>query len=243
MLSETSSFTISSAHSTTFASTTTEAVTSGDTTTEETTVTESASASETTSAETTSIETTVTSVITSASSDITEAPTTTETTTTAAASTTAALKFRLIAQGGPGDNKPIKSGYQRSSAILFTDSSLGYTEASFTVDPVTGHLLLDNGLPICSLNSGDLEVCPSSLSPTESMVTCETPTGQQLQCSVPQKSCTFNAGTGLVCVPTGVMYDTTYTGTLAAGVYTVQLGPAGGKSGSAAMSLIIEYDS
>ncbi|KAF4332479.1 hypothetical protein FBEOM_13729 [Fusarium beomiforme] len=251
--SETSSFTISSAYSTTFASTTTEAVTSGDTTTQEISVSESTSASEATatkttsteatSTEATSIETIAPSVITSASSEITEAPTTTEPTTTAAASTTALPKFRLVAQGGPSNNMPLKASYQSRSTLLFTESSVGYTEASFTVNPVNGQLSLDNGQTICASTAyGTLEVCPSTLSPTESVVTCETPLGQQLQCSVPQTSCTYGAATGTVCTPTGVNFDTMYTGTIASGVYNLELGPAGGKSGSVATSLILQYD-
>ncbi|KAF9767664.1 hypothetical protein IL306_015124 [Fusarium sp. DS 682] len=245
-----SSFTLSLATSATVASTTTEAVTPTDTTTEATTVTETdtASTEATTSGDTTSEATTfATSVATteatsatgadttteimttsdtvSASSEITQAPTTTEATTTAAPTTTTVPMFRLLAESGPYANEPVLSNRNKFSQLIFS-SAPGYTEAYFTVDTPTGHLLLDGHLPVCGFFPGDgtsaFTVCSDNMSAQEKFLTCEAPTSSQLECTVPEIECNMFSG----CTATGNLWGTTYIGASGGtGAKTAILGP------------------
>ncbi|EXK49817.1 hypothetical protein FOMG_02297 [Fusarium oxysporum f. sp. melonis 26406] len=226
----TSSFTLSSDTSATFASTTTEAVTTADTTTEATTEvtlavteTDTASTEATTSGDTTTeaasttgadatTETMTTSGTVTASSEITQAPTTTEETTTAAATTTAVPMFRLLAENGGYANQPLLATRYPFTPLMFS-SAQGYTEAYFTVDATTGHLLLDGHLPVCGFQPGDgtssFTVCSNNMGAQEQFLTCEAPTSSQLECTVPEVQCSMFSQT---CTNTGALWGTTYIG-------------------------------
>ncbi|PCD46580.1 hypothetical protein AU210_001983 [Fusarium oxysporum f. sp. radicis-cucumerinum] len=238
----TSSFTLSFDTSATFASTTTEAVTTADTTTEATTEvtsavteTDTASTEATTSGDTTTeattfatstgtteaasttgadatTETMTTSGTVTASSEITQAPTTTEETTTAAATTTAVPMFRLLAENGGYANQPLLATRYPFTPLMFS-SAKGYTEAYFTVDATTGHLLLDGHLPVCGIQPGDgtssFTVCSNNMGAQEQFLTCEAPTSSQLECTVPEVQCNMFSQT---CTNTGALWGTTYIG-------------------------------
>ncbi|KAF5694914.1 activator of stress 1 [Fusarium denticulatum] len=190
----TSTFTLSSDTSATFASTTTEAVTSADTTTGVTTeVTSAVTETDTASTEatfssdatieattfatstaiteiasTTGADTTTEAVTTSgtvaASSEITETPTTTEETSTAAATTTAVPMFRLVPAAGVYSGEPLLSSRGHFSPLIFNHAQ-DYSTAYFTVDTTTGRLLLDGTLPICGYFPGD---------DTSALIVCDT---------------------------------------------------------------------
>ncbi|KAL7762732.1 hypothetical protein ACKLNR_009267 [Fusarium oxysporum f. sp. zingiberi] len=249
----TSSFTLSSDTSATFASTTTEAVTTADTTTEATTEvtsavteTDTASTEVTTSGDTTTeattfatstgtteaasttgadttTETMTTSGTVTASSEITQAPSTTEETTTAAATTTAVPMFRLLAETGAYANQPLLATRYQFTPLMFS-SAQGYTEAYFTVDATTGHLLLDGHLPVCGFQPGDgtsaFTVCSDNMGGQEQFLTCEAPTSSQLECTVPEVQCSMFSQT---CTNTGALWGTTY------------IGPSGGNPGDKAI--------
>ncbi|KAF5530472.1 activator of stress 1 [Fusarium phyllophilum] len=255
-----SSFTLSSDTSATFASTTTEAVisagtttgvttevtsvvaetdtarteatTSGDTTTEATTFATSTATTEATSttvADTTT-ETMTTSGTVTSSAEITEAPTTTEESTTAAATTTAVPMFRLVPATGTYSGEPLLAKRNHFTPLLFNHAQ-GYSTAYFTIDTITGRLLLDDTLPICGYFPGDgtsaFTVCDASNLPDqEQYLTCETPTpGSRLECTVPEVECNMVTG----CTTTGNNWYTTYIGS-SGGTSddTAYLGPSGG---------------
>ncbi|KAF4435197.1 hypothetical protein F53441_13552 [Fusarium austroafricanum] len=225
----TSSFTLPEATSATFASTTAEAVTTDDKVTKTTTVAESVP----------TIEATITEIVTSQPS----AEATTETTassgavsassgsaiatTSATPSSTILPMFRLIAQGGPAANQPLLADREGYAILLFTAGQGDFTDAYFSVDPVTHYLLLDNEQPICGYfgdasDSGFANLVRCSDGPTmeEEKITCEAPTGTYIQCSVAALDCTTQ------CIRTGDTWSTTYTGEWADNRYDAGLGPA-----------------
>ncbi|KAF0642310.1 hypothetical protein FPSE5266_04048 [Fusarium pseudograminearum] len=103
--------------------------------------------------------------------DTTTAPTSVETAT--ATITTAELpiitEFRIKGARAPVEGAVIYSDRVKGNYLHFTGKNALYTPVTFSVDTLTGHLLIDNSLPICAFFTPDLQdfatlgVCPDSL--------------------------------------------------------------------------------
>jgi hypothetical protein len=136
-----------------------------------------------TPASTTAAETTTICDVPSASSGITKAALTTDTTTIDSTTTTTEAPsppppmFRILAGGGPLFMSPVLSNRVKSGFLPFWPIQ-GFATGYFTVHPQSGHLLLDNKLPICTYfvsRGAKLEICPDSLSQQEAIITCQQP--------------------------------------------------------------------
>ncbi|PTD03600.1 hypothetical protein FCULG_00000148 [Fusarium culmorum] len=135
--------------------------------------------------------------------DTTTAPTSVETTTvtTITTTTTAELptitEFRIKGARAPVEGAVIYSDRVKGNYLHFTGKNALYTPVTFSVDALTGHLLIDNSLPICTFFTPDLQdfatlgVCPDSLGSSQVAITCAQPVkyGDALSCSVPSMSC------------------------------------------------------
>ncbi|UZP40504.1 hypothetical protein NXS19_008320 [Fusarium pseudograminearum] len=131
--------------------------------------------------------------------DTTTAPTSVETAT--ATITTAELpiitEFRIKGARAPVEGAVIYSDRVKGNYLHFTGKNALYTPVTFSVDTLTGHLLIDNSLPICAFFTPDLQdfatlgVCPDSLGSAQVAITCTQPVkdGDALSCSVPSMSC------------------------------------------------------
>ncbi|KAF5000352.1 hypothetical protein FGRMN_1820 [Fusarium graminum] len=219
--------------------TTTEIVTS----TDETSVAEvtSSTVATTSTDDATSVETLTT---TSVTFDTTQTPTTVATTTSEAPAETE--YFKLRAASGPAANQPLLTTRETGKILSFKQINDAWTEAALTVEPGTGHLVLDNSLFICgSYNDGKdtavLSVCAYPPPVLSNLVVCQAATGNQLECSVPGKTCTRIAGQ-VQCVDNGVVWDTSYVEEWIPDTdwYVPRLG-ARSRTGSSPVPLLIEY--
>ncbi|KAF5671404.1 hypothetical protein FHETE_4114 [Fusarium heterosporum] len=226
--------------STSITPTTTESVTSVD----ETSVAEvtSSTGATTSTDDATSAETLTTSGTYSATFDTTQTPTTVATTTTAAPAETE--YFKLRAASGPAANQPVLSSREAGYIMSFKQLNDAWTEAAFTVQPRSGFLSLDNSLFVCgsyvvNKDTTVLSVCEYPPSISSALVTCQAPTSNQLECSVPGKTCTRVAGQ-LQCVDNSDVWDTSYVEEWSTDWYVPFLG-AKSRTGSSPVPLVIEH--
>ncbi|KAF4336735.1 activator of stress 1 [Fusarium beomiforme] len=169
----------------------------------------------TASSETTSVTDTTTAPF---SSDTT---TTTEATTTTTAELPVITDFQLKGTRAPVDGTSIYSNRAKGNYLLFS-AGIGYSPATFRVEATSGHLLVDNSLPVCAFfqpgqDLATLILCSDPLESREVAITCTRPAkdGDVLSCSVPAQTCVQTQINffeySYTCTPTGEMLTDTST--------------------------------
>ncbi|KAH7246688.1 hypothetical protein BKA59DRAFT_528642 [Fusarium tricinctum] len=160
--------------------------------------------------------------------DTTTAPTSiyTTTTTEAVTTTTAELPvitdFQIRGERAPVEGASIYSNRVKGNYLLFSGGSPGYTPATFSVEAISGRLLIDSSLAVCAFFRPDqdiasLSICSDPLESQEVPISCTPPAkdGDVLSCSVPAQTCVqdqisfFEYTT--TCTPTGEMLTDTST--------------------------------
>ncbi|KIL85454.1 hypothetical protein FAVG1_11412 [Fusarium avenaceum] len=197
--------------------------------TEVTSTSDSAVATQTTASTkaTTSAETTISSGTTSIT-DTTTAPTSIQTTTTTEATTTttaelpAITNFQLRGARAPVEGVSIYSNGVGGNYLLFSGGYPGYTLATFSVEAITGRLLIDNSLAVCaffqpSQDIATLSICRDAPESRAVPISCAPPVkdGDVLSCSVPAQTCVQTQisffETTVTCTPTGELLMDTST--------------------------------
>ncbi|CAF3488783.1 unnamed protein product [Fusarium graminearum] len=182
--SEALSYTSISASTTvvTYDASTTSGVSLGTTTSEVVVSTDESSSTRKDTAESpTSTETlSTTTVAPDSSITTTEVPTPAFTATSWTTTSDAALPSFIVSPFRPPFNgQPMLSNRVTGNLLyLSVVNKPEYTAGVFTIDPESGHLLLDNKQPICAIYGQDdsnpwLEVCPRFLAEEEVMITCQ----------------------------------------------------------------------
>ncbi|UZP36898.1 hypothetical protein NXS19_004714 [Fusarium pseudograminearum] len=178
------------------------AVSLGTTTSEVVVSTDGSSSTEKDTAESaTSIETlSTTAVAPDSSITTTEVPTSAFTATSSATTSDAALPSFIISPFRPPFNGQPMLSNRVTGNLLFLSvvNKPEYTAGVFTIDPESGHLLLDNKQPICAIYGQDdsnpwLEVCPRFLAEEEVTITCQI-VDSELECKIPAVYCSSNSG-------------------------------------------------
>ncbi|WXC44579.1 hypothetical protein QX201_004314 [Fusarium graminearum] len=214
--SEVLSYTSISASTTvvTYDASTTSGVSLGTTTSEVVVSTDESSSTKKDTAESpTSTETlSTTTVAPDSSITTTEVPTPAFTATSWTTTSDAALPSFIISPFRPPFNgQPMLSNRVTGNLLyLSVVNKPEYTAGVFTIDPESGHLLLDNKQPICAIYSQDdsnpwLEVCPRFLAEEEVMITCQI-VDSELECKIPAVYCSNNSG-DVYCARLGYDHD------------------------------------
>ncbi|GKU07487.1 activator of stress protein 1 [Fusarium langsethiae] len=153
---------------------------------------------------------------------ITEITTTTTTTTTTTAEVPVITAFQLKGARAPVEGALIYSNSLKGNYLLFSGSNPTYAPATFSIEALSGRLLIDDSLPVCAFfrpnqDIASLGTCNDSPKSSEVAITCTPPAkdGDTLSCSVPAMSCVevvvdiFNSE--ITCTPTGEMLTGTST--------------------------------
>lgn len=176
---------------------------------------------------TTSAETTISSG-TILITDTTTAPTSIQTTTTTEATSTttaeppAITNFQLRGARAPVEGVSIYSNGVGGNYLLFSGGYPGYTLATFSVEAISGRLLIENSLAVCAFfqpnqDIATLSICRDTPESQAVPISCTPPVkdGDVLSCSVPAQTCVETQisffETTVTCAPTGEMLMDTST--------------------------------
>ncbi|KAH6964923.1 hypothetical protein EDB82DRAFT_560804 [Fusarium venenatum] len=195
---------------------TTDAASESTSTIEATTIVVSASTEATSTAE--SIIATQTTISTETGvTDTTTAPTSIETTATTEATTAehpVITDFRLKGSRGSVEGAFIYSDHVKGNNLVFSGNNPAYSPAIFSIEALTGRLLIDNSLYVCALfrpgqDIASLGTCNEIPESSEVDVICTPPAknGDTLSCSVPGLSCASSS----MCTSTGEILTDTST--------------------------------
>ncbi|KAM0420203.1 hypothetical protein ACHAPD_003773 [Fusarium lateritium] len=199
---------------------TTDAASESTSTIEATTIVVSASTEATSTAEsiiatqaTISTETGVTDTTTAPISIETTA-TTEATTATTTAEHSVITDFRLKGSRGSVEGAFIYSDHVKGNNLVFSGNNPAYSPAIFSIEALTGRLLIDNSLYVCALfrpgqDIASLGTCNEIPESSEVDVICTPPAknGDTLSCSVPGLSCASSS----MCTSTGEILTDTST--------------------------------
>ncbi|KIL90678.1 hypothetical protein FAVG1_06413 [Fusarium avenaceum] len=155
--------------------------------------------------------------------------TTSDATSSVAETSTAALSiptlFSLSPHGGPADGETLLTTGQSGNTLALGASGSQWSEAHFTYDEATGHLLIGTQA-ICVYyyndNRSSMTICPTYDSPQFAPMVCEPPTGRNLKCSVPAVKCVTGAMRP-VCTTSDTAFKTFYSGLWYGTAYNVFL--------------------
>ncbi|KAF5228940.1 hypothetical protein FAUST_10739 [Fusarium austroamericanum] len=197
--------------STDAASSTSEVVVSTDATSS----TESSIVESTTSTEPSTETLSTTAIVLDSSITTTEVPTSTSMTTSSATTSQAPPPlFSAIALYH--NNEPMTSDRVKGHSLSFpNDEKPEYTTSFFGIDPLSGHLLLDNTLPICAFygiedTNPSLGVCPTFISQQVVLITCQIRNDIELVCAAPKVYCS-QSGEDVECENLGSEFDSMAT--------------------------------
>ncbi|PCD20951.1 hypothetical protein FGRA07_05103 [Fusarium graminearum] len=156
-----------------------------------------------------------TAVVSDSSITTAEVPTSTSVTTSAATTSQAPPPlFSAIALYH--NNEPMTSDRVKGHSLSFpNDEKPEYTTSFFGIDPVSGHLLLDNTLPICAFygiedTNPSLGVCPTFISQQVVLITCQIRNDIELVCAAPKVYCS-QSGEDVECENLGSEFDSMAT--------------------------------
>lgn len=95
------------------------------------------------------------------------------------------------------------------------DEKPEYITSFFGIDPISGHLLLDNTLPICAFygiedTNPSLGVCPTFISQQVVLITCQIRNDIELVCAAPKVYCS-QSGEDVECENLGSEFDSMAT--------------------------------